>query len=108
MIPEPQPVQAEADGKVTLQTLSYLYAVLLGIVKAINGFLSMGDGSHGSWTGNLDAQYKDVLTPAVADTEFTVFHELGRLPVGYHVVRRDKAGTVYDSRPPPGARTSCF
>jgi hypothetical protein len=45
----------------------------------------------------LDAQYIDFLCPAIRDTEFIVPHGLGRVPVGYVVVRIDRAANVYDS-----------
>lgn len=42
-------------------------------------------------------QYQDVTTPGTANTEFTVNHGLGRVPVGYLVVGRDKAAIIYNS-----------
>jgi hypothetical protein len=68
------------------------------IVAKINGRLSLGDGTSGSWAGNLDAQDIDVTFPSVADTEVEVPHGLERTPVGVVAFSLDRAGHVYDSR----------
>ena len=34
---------------------------------------------------------------AVADTEFELEHNLGRVPAGFIIIKKDKAGTIYDS-----------
>jgi hypothetical protein len=85
------------EGKLSGTTATYLSSALRGIIAKFNGGISLGNGDSGYRAGNLDAQYIDVFTPSVADTEFTVPHGLGRKPIGYDVVRRDKAAIVYDS-----------
>ena len=85
------------DGKMSGPTASYLTSSLRNIIAKFNGGISLGTGDSGYRAGNIDAQYIDVFTPSVADTEFTVPHGLGRKPIGYEVVRRDKAAIVYDS-----------
>ena len=45
---------------------------------------------------NLDAADVSYTTNAVANTEDTVAHNLGRIPIGYWVISRDKAGVVYN------------
>ena len=91
------PPIALQDGKMSGPTAAYLTAALRTIIAKFNGGISYGGGNSGYRAGNLDAQYIDVFTPSVADTEFTVPHGLGRKPIGYDVVRRDKAAVVYDS-----------
>lgn len=44
-------------------------------------------------------QHQDVTTPG-ADTEFTITHGLGYVPVGFLVIRQDKAGSFYLSTTP--------
>lgn len=61
------------------------------------GWVGLGDGSDGSRAGSLDAFTQVVADTGSADTEFTVAHGLGRTPVGFIVVRIDRAGIVYDS-----------
>jgi hypothetical protein len=90
------PPIATKEGKISEQTASYLSGAIRGIIAKINGAISLGTGISSTRAGNLDAQYVDVYTPG-ADTEFAVPHGLGRKPVGYDVVRKDKAANVYDS-----------
>lgn len=90
------PPIALEDGKISNTTAAYLSSALRGIISKFNTGLSFGSGSSGHKAGNFDAQYIDVYTPA-ADTEFLVPHGLNRKPIGYEVVRRDKACVVYDS-----------
>lgn len=103
VIPDPSasmgdipPITLE-DGKLSGTTATYLSTTLRGMIDKFNGGISLGNGLSGYRSGNLDAQYIDVFTPSVADTEFAVPHGLGRKPIGYDVVRRDKAAIVYDS-----------
>ena len=60
--------------------------------RVINGQLSFGDGLS---PDNLAGSWVDVVTPGVANTDFTVSHNLGRLPVGYWIMQKDKACDVY-------------
>lgn len=54
-------------------------------------------GKAVSLTDNLDCEFIDYTSNGVADTEDTVAHTLRRVPTGFIVVNRDKAGAVYDS-----------
>jgi hypothetical protein len=56
---------------------------------------SLGDASDGARTPALDAIYQTATTPATADQEFSIAHGLGRVPVAYLVVRKDRACDVY-------------
>lgn len=44
---------------------------------------------------NFNAEIKSLTSDAVADTEETVAHTLGRIPSGYLVLHRSKAGILY-------------
>lgn len=76
------------------------------ITRAVNGRLNFGSPQDqskkltgnldGTWPGTLAGGYT-ILTPA-ANVEFTVTHNLGRIPTGYDVKGRDQAAIVYDSR----------
>lgn len=96
-IPTVPALTVDADGRISAGLAMTLLNVFRSIVKAMNGRLSLGGGLTGHRAGNLDGQYIDFLTPAVADTEFIVPHGLNRVPIGYQVVRRDAAAVVYDS-----------
>lgn len=46
--------------------------------------------------GNLNGVYVVFTSNGVANTEDTVAHNLGRIPVGYIPVRQDKSAILYD------------
>ena len=45
---------------------------------------------------NFSISKVSVTADATPDTEFTVAHTLKRTPIGYWVIRKDRAGDVYD------------
>lgn len=91
------PITITDDGRLSETMVNTLSNGLRGIVKALNGRLSMGNGLTGHRTGNLSGQWIDVLTPAVANTEFVVPHGLQRVPVAAVPVKKDRAVDIYDS-----------
>ena len=60
--------------------------------------LTQRDGAIQNYdkAGNLSAKHVVFTSNGVANTEDTIPHKLGRVPVGYVVVKQDKAGIVYD------------
>lgn len=62
------------------------------LASVINGQVSFGNGVD---LDNLQGRWINTITPGVADTNFTVDHNLGRVPVGFLVVAVDKAATIY-------------
>jgi len=64
------------------------------ITKVLNGLIGFGSPVGGR--DNIDGEFVTITSPAGADTEFTVTHNLGRVPVGFFVVNIDKVGIVYD------------
>jgi hypothetical protein len=76
------------------------------LVRSINGRIDFGSPQgqskgavgniDGTWPGTLAGGYM-ITTPGVANTQFTVTHNLGRIPVGYDVRSIDAAAHVYDS-----------
>lgn len=77
--------------------VDHLNTTLEDIVKAFNGGISFGTVTNGRRAGHHDAQYRVIVSPAVANTDFYVTHGLARIPRGYLVVGQDKAGSVYES-----------
>lgn len=61
------------------------------------GRIRFGDITDGYSGENISGQWQTYTTNAVANTEDTIAHTLGSVPVGYILVRADKAGVVYDS-----------
>ena len=85
-------------GGLTTGILTALYLAVSRLMDRFNGKISLGTGAHGHRAGNLDAEYINWHTPVTADEEFEVPHHLGRIPIGYEVVSRDKPVVIYDSR----------
>lgn len=61
--------------------------------RVINGLLSFGDGVE---TDNVSGAWANVTLPA-ANTDFTITHNLQRVPAGYVVWAMSAAGSVYTS-----------
>lgn len=64
------------------------------LAQIVNGGISYGDGSNplhlrGSWV--------NVVNTGLVNTEFSVSHTLGKIPVGFHVFGKDQAGDIYRS-----------
>lgn len=53
-------------------------------------------GIH-SIPGNTDSVHVNVQAAGVANTEFAVTHNLGRIPVGFRVADRNNVGNAYNS-----------
>jgi hypothetical protein len=62
------------------------------LASIINGQLSFGNGTD---SDNIDGVWVSVLTPTPGDTDFTVTHNLGRLPVGYILMEADLPSLIY-------------
>jgi hypothetical protein len=58
----------------------------------VNGQISFGDGVN---RNNIDGVWANLTTPVAPNIDFTVTHNLGRLPVGYLVTYKDRAVDVY-------------
>lgn len=79
------------------ETKSPLYGVILAIVNLLNGGISLGTGESQTFAGNAVGLYVDVLTPSVANTDFTIYHGLDYIPQCALVVRADRAVNIYIS-----------
>lgn len=79
------------DPANVVKTLERVHKILRGNVSY--GNLTITDEGR-----NVDGwPVTGVVTPAVADTTFSVTHGLGRIPVGFHVMSKNKAVDVYES-----------
>lgn len=85
-------LQLDKKGNVSVSLFNTVISILASLANAINGRLSLGSGVTGFRSGNIDGQWIDLLTPAVADTEFIVPHGLGRVPVGVWPMLQDADG----------------
>ena len=62
------------------------------LANILNGQISFGNGVA---LDNMQGRWANATTPVVPDTDFTVVHSLGRVPVGFITVQIDKAGIIY-------------
>lgn len=58
----------------------------------LNYHVGFGDGTN---PDNIDGVWANVTAPATPNTNFTVTHNLGRVPIGYLVVSKDRACDVF-------------
>jgi len=68
------------------------------IILNLTGRVSFADGeiSDGEDGENLDCQFRLITDSGAANVEFAVTHTLGRIPVGYTVIKNDSNGVIYD------------
>lgn len=90
------PLVLDEKGNLSEQQVANLSNVVRDLITKVNGNVSHGTGDTGH-RGNIDESFVEVMTPSVADTEFTVPHTLGRLPQSVIIVRANKAAIIYDS-----------
>jgi hypothetical protein len=70
------------------------------LTKAINGGIDFGEstqvasGPGSAYSGNINGQWVNVQAPGTANTEFSVPHNLNRIPSHYHYIV-DSAAKVY-------------
>lgn len=98
------------------QTRTALLAMWTKLAHSVNGRLDFGSPQgqakkltgniDGTWPGTLAAGYT-ITTPG-ANVEFTVTHNLGRIPTGYDIRSIDAAAHVYDSRKTLWTTTQMF
>jgi hypothetical protein len=84
-------------------TQTYFDKQWLYLVRAINGGISLGGpfgrrvraGVEDNNGSNIEGSWFIGQTPAAPDTDFTIPHKLGRVPVGYLVLSIDAPGIIY-------------
>lgn len=74
------------------QTLLDLESYLLEFVRINDGNLGFGDGTD---PDNLIGKWLTYTTNAIADTEDTLTHDLGMVPVGFIVMEPPNGGFIY-------------
>ena len=65
------------------------------IFYLLQGRVSFGTGTDGVSGQNISGQFQEFTSDASANTEFTVAHTVGSVPLGYLVLAQDKAGSLY-------------
>ena len=67
------------------------------LARVVNGLISFGNGIT---RDNIDGEWVTVKDTGAANTDFTVTHNLMRLPVGYFLMNQTKAGVLYQGSVP--------
>jgi hypothetical protein len=97
-IRKPSVQRSEAESK---HVLADHAKVLRDVYKALRGNISYGRQSGNLDTGlspdNIDGAFGVVSDTGVVNTQFSVTHNLNRIPIGYHVIMQNKAGSFYTS-----------
>lgn len=92
----PAPVRAQLDGTFDLATIAAkLNDFMEKFGAGFNGNVSLGDGRGHARAGNLDAVVVEDFYFEASDVEYKIPHALGRIPWGYFVAWRDRAGDIY-------------
>lgn len=67
------------------------------IIDCLNGRVRFGTATDGYRGENIAGEFQVVADTGAANTEFTVAHTIGAVPIGFLVLNNNKAGVVYDS-----------
>lgn len=62
------------------------------LATVVNKNISFGDGIDAD---NISGSWVATTTPVAPNTDFTIDHNLGRVPVGYWPMSKDKAVDIY-------------
>ena len=81
------------DGKLDNVQVGFIVNAIRSLLRAVNGRLRFGDGTHSSQSGNIDGHTKTVYF-ADANTDNEVPHGLDRVPIGIIVLYVDTDGAV--------------
>ena len=62
------------------------------LARVLNGLVSFGNGIT---RDNIDGEWGAVADTGAADTDFTITHNMLRVPVGVILMTQTKAGVIY-------------
>lgn len=65
------------------------------ITNAFAGRIRFGNATDGARGENIAGEVQIITSDATPDTEFSVTHTLGSVPVGRIILYQDKAGSLY-------------
>lgn len=74
-----------------------LDADIASIFNVLKGRVRFGTGTDGARGENISGEFQVFTTSATPDAENTIAHTIGAVPIGYIVLKQDKAGSLYDS-----------
>lgn len=85
------------DAKHGMQIPPQLQQSWQQMAKVVNHHISFGDGVQAD---NIDGVWQTATTPVLANTDFTVVHNLGRIPVGVDLKMKNNPCDVYTGSVP--------
>ena len=91
----PPPIRFNEDGTINVESVVTLNQVISDLIRHMNSGLSMGDGTDGGQTGNIQNQWLSFVAPSAADTDIELPHGLNRIPTGFSTYFVDAAAVVY-------------
>jgi hypothetical protein len=93
-VPRPGRIVGNADGTIPVEGVNNLNSYLQVYADKFNvEGISLGDGTHNSKAGNLDAQLIEVRFTAHSQ-EKEIDHSLRRVPVGYITAMQTSDGAL--------------
>jgi hypothetical protein len=99
MLADPVEIPSDNDGKLTENAVATLNSFMRSATRLLNGGVSFGDGRQSTHAGHIDGHTIEFVAPPVADTEFEIPHDLGRVPIGFLALAQDGPGVLYKSNP---------
>jgi hypothetical protein len=74
-----------------------LDADISSLFTALKGRVRFGSSTDGYRGENISGEFQVFTSNATPDTEDAIAHTIGAIPVGYIVLKQDKAGSLYMS-----------
>jgi hypothetical protein len=65
------------------------------LFNALRSRLRFGTGTDNGKGENISGEFQIITTSATPDAENTIAHTLASVPIGYIVMKQDKAGSLY-------------
>lgn len=72
-----------------------LDADISSIFTALKGRIRFGSSTDGYRGENISGEFQVFTSDSTPDTEDTIAHTIGAVPVGYIVLKQNKAGSLY-------------
>lgn len=91
--------QSNYIGKVRTNIEEYIPQLevdLENIFLAMKGRIRFGTGVDGARGENISGEFQIYTSNGSADTEDTITHTLGSVPIGFIVINTNKGGVTYD------------
>lgn len=92
----PSPSRSTSSSSPASSRLFQLvYSKVAEVVNRFAGLISFGNGVDGTWSGDLDGQFREV-TVTVAGASYRVEHGLGRIPSFVFTQAEGLTGVYFD------------